>query len=256
MPPIITLTTDFGIRDGFPAAMRGVILSINPEARVVDLSHDIAPGDIAHGAYILATVPQYFPADSVHVGVVDPGVGTSRRILAVRADERRYIAPDNGLLGYVLQRHPDAEVRLLDNPELWLEHRSSTFHGRDIMAPTAAHLSKGISFSDVGQVANSWEPAPFPPALNKGDVVEGHVIHIDRFGNLVTNISGEMRGTIIIWEHRLDTRVTTFSEGSSGVPVVLIGSSGWLEIAVNGGSAAEIMQVGVGASVSLALDNT
>ena len=256
MPSIITLTTDFGIRDGFPAAMLGVVLSINPEVRVVDLCHDIAPGDIAHGAYILATVPQYFPAGSVHVAVVDPGVGSARKILAVRAFERLYIAPDNGLLGYVLQRCSDAEVRFLDNQELWLEHPSATFHGRDVMAPAAAYLSKGIPFSDVGPVANSWEPAPYPPALNKGDVIEGHIIHVDRFGNLVTNISGEMRGTVIVGEHHLDTRVSTFAEGTSNIPVVLTGSSGWLEIAVNGGSAAEIIQKGVGAPVSLVLDRT
>lgn len=256
MSSIVTLTTDFGLRDGFPAAMRGVILSVNPEAQIVDLSHDIAPGDISHGAYVLARVPQYFPAGSVHVGVVDPGVGSARKILAVQSGESFFIAPDNGLLGYVLQGHPDAEVRFLDNRELWLEHPSMTFHGRDIMAPVAAHLSKGISFSEVGPIANSWEPAPFPPALNRGDVIEGHVIHVDRFGNLVTNIYGEMGGTLIVGEHRLNRRVDTFAEGEPNVPVVLAGSSGWLEVAVNGGSAADMMQVGVGITVRLIMDRT
>lgn len=256
MPSIITLTTDFGMRDGFPAAMRGVILSVNPEAQVVDLCHEIAPGDISHGAYVLATIPQYFPAGSVHVAVVDPGVGSARKILAVRADERLYIAPDNGLLGYVLQRCPDAEVRYLDNQGLWLEYPSMTFHGRDVMSPTAAYLSKGVLFPEVGPVANSWEPAPFPPALHKGDVIEGHVVHVDRFGNLVTNISGEMQGTVMIEEHRLDARVSTFAEGGSDIPVVLAGSSGWLEVAVNGGSASDMMQVSVGAPVRLVLVRT
>jgi S-adenosylmethionine hydrolase len=167
-----------------------------------------------------------------------------------------YIAPDNGLLGYVLVRCPNAEVRVLDNRELWLEHPSMTFHGRDIMAPAAAHLSMGVPFSEVGPVANSWEPAPFPPALHKGDAIEGHVIHVDRFGNLVTNISGEIRGTVIVGKHRFDRRVDTFAEGASNVPVVLAGSSGWLEVALNDGSAADMMQTGVGTPVRLVLDRT
>jgi len=244
--PIITLTTDFGIRDGFPAAMHGVILSVNPIARIVDLSHGIAPGDIAHGAYVLTTVTPYFPSGSIHVAVVDPGVGTSRRILAVKTQDQVYIAPDNGLLGYVLQRHADAEVRYLENADLWLENPSFTFHGRDIMAPAAAHLSTGVPFHKVGPIADTWEPAPFPPAKQTGDRVQGHIIHIDHFGNVITNVSGETTGVLSIGARRIEGRGSTFDDGKADEPVVLAGSSGWLEIVVNRGSAARVLDASVG----------
>jgi len=249
--PIITLTTDFGFRDGFPAAMHGVILSINPHALVVNISHAISPGDIAHGAYLLATVPQYFPTSTIHVAVVDPGVGTSRHILAVQAVNHMYIAPDNGLLGYVLHRQPEAEVRYIENPDLWLSNPSSTFHGRDIMAPIAAYLSKGILFSSVGSVANIWEPAPFPPPLKRGNRFQGHIIHVDHFGNLVTNLPGNLEGVIRIGNQRLETRVRTFADGKPGIPVVLVGSLEWLEIAINHDSAAKILKATVGDIVEL-----
>jgi S-adenosylmethionine hydrolase len=249
--PIITLATDFGCCDGFPAVMHGVILSINSYARIVDISHAISPGNIAHGAYLLMTVPQYFPAGAIHVAVIDPGVGTSRQILAAQVQNHVYIAPDNGLLGYVLHRHPDAEVRYVENAGLWLPNPSSTFHGRDIMAPTAAHLSKGIPFSSVGPVANFWEPAPFPPPLNRENGLQGHIIHIDHFGNLVTNLPGDLEGVIRIGNHRLENRVRTFADGGPGIPVVLAGSSGWLEIAVNHDSAAKILHATIGEIVEL-----
>jgi S-adenosylmethionine hydrolase len=248
---IITLTTDFGVRDGFPGAMYGVILSINPCATVVDLSHGISPGDIAHGAYILVTVPPYFSPGTIHVAVIDPGVGTSRKILAVKTDGQIYIAPDNGLLGYVLDRHPEAEIRYLDNPELWLKNPSATFHGRDILAPAAAHLSTGVAFHEVGPIANTWEPAPFPPAQRQGANIQGHIIHIDHFGNLITNIPGENSGELYIGKQRIGGRGRTFSNGKPEEPIVLTGSSGWLEVAVNGGSAALILNASVGDAVTL-----
>ena len=248
---LITLTTDFGWRDGFPAALHGVILSINPKAHAIEISHEISPGDIAHGAYIMATVPQYFPHGTIHVAVIDPDVGTSRRILAAKAEDGVFIAPDNGLLGYVLDRCPDAKVRFLDNPELWLPNPSSTFHGRDIIAPTAAHLSKGIPFSNVGPIANSWEPAPFPPPRKRKSAIQGHIIHIDHFGNLVTESSGDLDGIVCLGDHRLETRVRTFAEGKPELPMVLVGSSGWLEIAVNGDSAEKLLKVSVGDIVEI-----
>jgi S-adenosylmethionine hydrolase len=248
---IITLTTDFGVRDGFPGAMHGVILSINPQAKVVDLSHGISPGDIPHGAYILATVPPYFPAGTINVAVIDPGVGTSRKILAVKTDNQIYIAPDNGVLGYVLDHHPEAEVRYLDNPGLWLKNPSATFHGRDIMAPTAAHLSAGVAFHEVGLIANTWEPAPFPPPKKKGDRIHGHIIHVDHFGNLITNIPGETPGDLYVGKQRIADSGRTFGNGKLDEPIVLTGSSGWLEVAVNGGSAALFLNSSVGDEISL-----
>jgi len=243
---IITLTTDFGIRDGFPAAMHGVILSINPEVRIVDLCHGISPGDIAHGAYLLATVTPYFRSGSIHVAVVDPGVGTPRMILAVKTKDQMYIAPDNGLLGYILERQPDAEVRYLENADLWLKNPSSTFHGRDIMAPTAAHLSAGVPFHKVGPIVNTWEPAPFPPAKQTGNMVQGRIIHVDHFGNLITNIPGMTSDSLSIGDRRIEQRGLTFQEGKPGEPIVLVGSSGWLEIAINGDSAVQVLGVTVG----------
>jgi S-adenosylmethionine hydrolase len=248
---VITLTTDFGIHDGFPASMHGVILSINPNARLVDLCHGVSPGDIAHGAYILTSVARYFPPGTVHIGVVDPGVGTMRRILAIRTIQHVYIAPDNGLLGYVLQSQSDMEVRYLDNPDLWLENPSATFHGRDIMAPTAAHLTKGVPFLEVGPVADTWQPAPFPPPTTGEGTIQGHVIHIDHFGNLITNLPGDRRGIISIGNLRLEARARTFAEGRPGAPIVLVGSSGWLEIAVKDDSAARILNARVGDRVEI-----
>ncbi|KPL07210.1 hypothetical protein AMJ86_05235 [bacterium SM23_57] len=248
---IITLTTDFGVRDGFPAAMYGVILSVNPQVRIVDLCHAIHPGDIAHGAYILTTVAPYFPAGTIHLAIVDPGVGTKRHILVLRTQEQVFIAPDNGLLGYILQQNPDAEVRYLENPKLWLEKPSFTFHGRDIMAPAAARLAMGIPFSEVGPVANFWEPAPLPPMLKKEQYIQGYVIHIDHFGNLITNIPGEYTGTLTIRDHRIETRAQTFSDGTPGEPVMLVGSSGCLEIVVKEDSAANLLKVSVGDTVNL-----
>lgn len=253
---IITLTTDFGVRDGFPAAMHGVVLSINPRVRIVDLCHAIRPGDIAHGAYILATVIPYFPKETIHAAVIDPGVGTERHILAVRTQDQTFIAPDNGLLGYILQQNPDAEVRHLENPKLWLEKPSFTFHGRDIMAPVAAHLSLGIPFFEVGPVANSWEPAPFPPVKKKQEHIQGYVIHIDHFGNLITNIPGEYTGTLTIGDHQIETRARTFSGGAPGEPVIVMGSSGWLEVAVKNDSAANLLKVSVGDTVNLKVSKT
>ena len=250
---MISLTTDFGIRDGFPAAMHGVILSINPDARIIDITHAISPGNIAHGAYILTSVSPYFPENTIHVVVVDPGVGTSRSILVVKTKLHTYIAPDNGLLGYILEQNPQAEVRVLANSELWLDNPSSTFHGRDIMAPTAAHLSNGISFSDVGPIANSWEPAPFPPVKRSGDVLYGHIIHIDHFGNLITNISGECRGIIHLKNHQIEKWVKSFGEADPGHPAVLIGSANWLEIVAKDDSAADMLNVSAGDRVELHL---
>ena len=248
---IITLTTDFGVRDGFPGAMHGVILSINPRATVVDLSHGISQGDIAHGAYILVTVPPYFPVGAIHVAVIDPGVGTSRKILAVKAGEQVYIAPDNGLLGYVLDCHPESEIRHLDNPDLWSKNPSATFHGRDVMAPAAAYLSMDVAFHEVGPIANTWEPAPFPPVKKKGDDLVGHIIHIDHFGNLITNIPGETNGDFYVGSQPIDARGRTFSDVKSEEPLVVTGSSGWLEVAVNSGSAAQLLKASVGDEVSL-----
>ncbi len=261
MPPLITLTTDFGPQDGWPAAMKGVILGINPGAVVVDISHEAPPQDIAHAAFVLWTVYRYFPPDTVHVAVVDPGVGTSRRALLLVTPHGRFVAPDNGLLTYVLSDAgagavagqgadflrpvqvnvpPGCQAYALTQPAYWRQPVSTTFHGRDIFAPVAAHLSTGVPPADLGQPVD-WVVALNVPApeVRLGETV-GRIIHVDRFGNLVTSIRPEhLPGRRIqaqVEGHRATGLALSYAEGDG--LLALIGSHGCLEIAARNGSAA------------------
>lgn len=261
MPPIITLTTDFGAGDGWPAAMKGVILGISPGAVVVDISHEAPPQDIAHAAFVLWTVYRYFPPDAIHVVVVDPEVGTSRRALLLVTPHGRFVAPDNGLLSYVLsdmgaqpvpgqdtgfmapvqvKAPPGCQAYALTQPEFWRQPVSTTFHGRDIFAPVAAHLSTGVPPADLGQPVDRVVALNVPaPETRKGETV-GRVIHVDRFGNLVTSIRPEhLPGRRIqaqVEGHRATGLARSYAEGDG--LLALIGSHGCLEIAARNGNAA------------------
>jgi S-adenosylmethionine hydrolase len=253
---IVTLCTDFGTRDEYVGVLKGVILSVNPSATIVDLSHRIPPQDVVAAAYMLCASYIYFPEGSVHTAIVDPGVGTARAIVAARFQGHMFLAPDNGLLPLMFCGAEPAEVVQVDNQDLFRQPVSRTFHGRDIFAPVAAHLAKGIELKAVGhaiapsRLQRTDQDTPhFDPAVG----IKGHIVGIDRFGNLITDIglslldrltSDVMNGEIEtqIGDHRILGLVNHYAEGSSGRPVVLIGSRGCLEIAVNCGNAAEALR--------------
>ncbi len=260
---IITLCTDFGTQDEYVGVLKGVILSIHPTATIVDLCHRIPPQDVIAAAYMLRASFVYFPEDSVHITVIDPGVGTARAILAARYRGHLFLAPDNGLLPLMLNGDTADEMVQVDNQELFRRPVSQTFHGRDIFAPVAAHLAKGFDIKAVGQaIAPSrlqrldHDGPCFDPAVG----IAGHVVGIDRFGNLITNIGLSLLDRLVldhsdgsvetrVGRHRILGLVNHYAEGASGEAVALVGSRGCLEIAVNCGSAAETLRASRGDGV-------
>lgn len=256
---IITLTTDFGQRDPYVAIMKGVILSINPSARIVDITHGISPGSIQEGSTIIKEAYRYFPPGTIHVGVVDPGVGGKRRPIAVVSEGHFFVGPDNGLFWPIIEAHPRTEVIHLTEKSYWMAAISSTFHGRDIFAPVAAHLSREIDPYLLGENIDNPITLIHPFVRREHDLLVGEVIRVDHFGNLITNITVEelreflsSEGPIVtIGDLALKGIRTAYSDVSSGEPLALIGSSNLLEIAVNRGSAVEKLgdECGIGAKV-------
>ncbi|MGC8786333.1 MAG: SAM hydrolase/SAM-dependent halogenase family protein [Anaerolineae bacterium] len=252
---VIALLSDFGTVDGYAGIMHGVILRINPRAVIVDVSHDIPPQDVHTAAFVLSTVYPYFPIDTIYVVVVDPGVGSERRALAVRTPRGIFIAPDNGVLSYVFAREPIDEMVHLTNAQYWLLPLSDTFHGRDLFAPVAAHLSLGVSLNELGPAIQDPVRLPVPKAVAQQDgTIYGQVLHIDRFGNLITNIPHELLQANQAWRvHIAGYEVIGLSKAyamaADGELLALIDSSGYLELAVRNGSAAEKLKVNRGAEV-------
>jgi S-adenosylmethionine hydrolase len=245
MDPIITLLTDFGLEDHYAASVKGVALSICQNARLVDVTHLIPPQDVRAGAFVLGAAYASFPIGSVHLAVVDPGVGTSRRALAVSAHGHFFIGPDNGIFAWVLEGAPDYRAVSLENREYWRSRVSATFHGRDIFGPVAAHLASGVPLEALGLPCTPSEPPWRQRPIIFEDIVEGEVIHVDRFGNAISNIRESDIGAFVSgsrWTvHAAGRRVPlvfTYGEAETGTPVALIGSCGHLEIAVVCGSAA------------------
>jgi S-adenosylmethionine hydrolase len=254
--PILTLTTDFGRRSPFVAAMKGVIFSINPAARVVDLSHEIPPYDLRNVAFFLAQALPYFPPGTIHVVVVDPGVGTDRSVLFASVAGQRVLAPDNGCWTLLAEGSPEPpRVVRVAEPRFWRPAVSSTFHGRDIFAPVAAHLSLGVDPSELGPAVSSWRGLDWPTPTRLADGLLGEVIFIDDFGNLITNIPGtalqdDSPGLRVSLENgAVARRVRTYGDAGAGELVALISSSGRLEVAEVQGNAARRLGVGVGARV-------
>jgi hypothetical protein len=258
--PLITLTTDFGLKDHYVAAMKGVILGLCPEAEVVDVSHAIIRHDIREAAYVLSQASPYFPEGTIHVVVVDPGVGTRRRRLAIRGGRGYFVGPDNGVLMPAARREGIVKIVEVVNREMMLPSISSTFEGRDVFAPVAAHLANGVDIARLGPevsepVELSWGEFEATPLR-----VTGEVLHIDGFGNVVTNIPNS---AIEAWRQGspLRARVGSREESSilsrsyadvpEGWAVVVLGSGGFLEIAVNRGSAGELFAAQVGSRVKL-----
>ncbi len=256
--PILTLTTDFGLRDAFVGILKGVILSRCPEARLVDLTHGLAPGDVRAGAFVLLSACRFFPRGAIHLAVVDPGVGSGRAALAARTPEAIFLGPDNGLLSWALAGAREVEVRRLTCERLWLRPVSATFHGRDIFAPVAAHLAAGGRFEQVGEQVTDWVRLPWPePRCEAGDWL-GKVLYVDHYGNAITNLpnalteSASAHLALRVAGRRAVPLGSFYQAVPAGQAVVVPGSSGYLEIAINGGSAARALGLEVGSPIRLA----
>jgi hypothetical protein len=262
---IITLTTDFGTLDGYPGVMKGVILNIAPNAKIVDLSHEISPQDIMEAALLLWRSVPYFPDGTIHVAVVDPGVGTTRRAIAAQIGRQYFVGPDNGIFSLVMDTAVSNGQLIwigeLNKSAFWLPVVSSTFHGRDIFAPVAAHLASGISIKQLSTQINDPVRLELPPPIKSADGWIGQVIHIDHFGNLSTNIDGStLRNiklvTIEIKGKLIDGLIASFADRLDGALVALIDSSGLLAISVVNGNAAQHIGSSIGDSVFVHIKHT
>jgi len=257
--PIITLTTDFGVSSPYVAAMKGVILSINPDVNIIDITHAVPPQDILCGAQTLAVATPWFPAGTIHVAVVDPGVGTARGIVYARFGGQHYIAPDNGLLSGLARRGSPDKMVAITRREHWAPVVSATFHGRDIMAPVAARLSSGLSPDELGSAQGALVELDWPEVRIVPGKVQGSVTAVDSFGNLITNITREMlssaprgEGTLITCdEHQTQGIFETYGDQPEMTLLALFGSSGQLELAIVGDSAKMMLGVGVGTPVEV-----
>ena len=239
---IITLTTDFGAGDHYAGVMKGVIAGINPSTVVIDITHGIGTYNIAEAAFKLYASYSYFPEGTIHVAVVDPGVGSARRAIAAEGGGYLFVGPDNGVFSMIFDKCGVDRIVEIENPAFMLPTVSATFHGRDIFAPAAAHLSKGAALEDLGNGLSSYEKLEVPPPLDDGNTITGTVVYADRFGNLVTNIPGPVI-TNSAWVRAGDVTVSrvsaSYSDCKEGELIALVGSSGFLEISVNRGSAFE-----------------
>lgn len=254
---VITLSTDFGLSDSFVGTMKGVILSRAPRATIVDLTHGIAPGDVRAGAFALLTGYRYFPKRTVHVAVVDPGVGSERRAIAVQTRDFCFVGPDNGVLSWALAHETVQSVRLIGNERLWLQPVSRTFHGRDMFAPVAAYLARGGTFERLGPSVTDFVQLPWPRIQEADGKLVGEVLVVDRFGNAITNLPepsapAKLAGNAVLAGRRRLCRVAAcYDAVPPGRAVAVFGSSGFLEIAINGGSAAAQLRLRAGTRVTL-----
>ncbi len=254
-PPVVTFLTDFGLADGYVGAMKGALLRAAPGALPVDITHEVPRHDVLAGAFLLATAAPWYPPGTIHVGVVDPGVGTDRRGLVARAGGHLFVAPDNGLLELVLREHPDAEVRAIENPALRHPDPHPTFHGRDVFAPVAGALARGVPLSEVGPAIDDPVRLPLPGLRTEGEGLAVPVLHVDRFGNVILGVRpGELRSRLGAGPYRVREPVPaepvvtarTYGEIPAGTLAVLDGSSGWVELALDRGAAAERLGVAAG----------
>ena len=256
--PLITLTTDFGTGSHYVAAAKGVILALNPEVRILDLSHDIPAQDLREAAFFLTATLPYFPPDTLHVVVVDPGVGSERAILYVEFANLRLLVPDNGCWTWLIEggRRKPRVIRLTEK-RFWRSRVSATFHGRDIFAPVAANLSLGLDPRELGPIVSDWVRLDRPAPRHEGNAIAGEVVYVDRFGNLITNISGEalLRDDrfkrVRIEGVEVPHIVRTYSDVEPGTLVALVSSSEWLEVAVNQGDAARQLDARIGTPVTI-----
>jgi S-adenosylmethionine hydrolase len=258
---IVTLTTDFGLRDPYAAEIKAAILSISPKTVIVDITHEIAKFDIRMGAYVLASAAPYFPKGSVHVAVVDPGVGTRRRPILVQTKQSFFVGPDNGVLVLAAEKQGIMRVHELANPKFMLPKVSNTFHGRDIFAPAAAYLLKGVKPAKFGPEIREAAKPEFAKVTRENGALIGEVLHVDGFGNIITNINekevaqSHVKGALSLELpcHKLKLKLgKAYGETKPREPLALIGSHGFLEIALNQGNAAEKFKTKAGDKVTVA----
>lgn len=249
--PIITLTTDFGTKDGYVGAMKGLILSMNPRVNIIDITHEIEAQDVLGAALTLRNACRAFPKGTIHVAVVDPGVGSERKPLLLQAESCFYIGPDNGMFSLAFDESALVRAVELKESKYFLPPISNTFHGRDIFAPVAAYLSLGVDPEEFGSSVKEYVNITIPqPRVSKGEI-EGQVLHIDRFGNLMTNIDepsycdavGDQAVSIEIGTQKLNMICQSYADVEEGLPVAIFGSSDFLEIAVNKGNAQRVLQL-------------
>ncbi len=258
--PIVTLLTDFGERDGFVGIMKGVVLGICSGARLVDLSHEVAPQDITGGALVLRNAVNYFPQRTTHLAVVDPGVGTARRPMLIETERFVLIGPDNGLLSLAAEQAPVRRVIHLDRAQWFLPSPSYTFHGRDVFAAVAGHCASGVECEDLGSRLDDFERLSLPSPRRLDDAIEAQVIHVDRFGNLTCNLrrdesasSFEPGVSISVGGVQISEISPHYSTVREGKPVAVWNSWGYLEIAIRNGSAARHLRSRIGDRVQLKL---
>lgn len=260
--PIITLTSDFGLKDPYVAEMKAVLLSICPNATIVDISHKIDKFNVRMGAFVLAQAAPYFPAGTVHVAVVDPGVGTERRPIIVKTKRSFYVGPDNGLLMLAAEKEGINSIHEISNPEYMLKHISKTFHGRDIFSPAAAYLAKGVSLSKFGpEIFNPVTPS-FVKPLVRDEKIHGEILHIDGFGNIITNITTkELRavnvenGDSLVLQlgdkHAKLRLCAAYGDVPPKTPLAIVGGTGFLEVSVNQGNASKTFDAKAGGNVTI-----
>lgn len=250
----IALLTDFGTKDYFVGAMKGVILSIDPHAAIVDITHEVEPHDIRSAAFLLASCCRDFPPATVFCCVVDPGVGSDRRAIVAEFGDRYFVAPDNGLISIAINEPEKARVHEIQNPNLIRPETSTTFHGRDIFAPAAAHLSRGVKASELGPKMDSFVRFNGLGIVKTETGLEGEIIHIDRFGNLITNFRSEIATdtiAVVVAGRKIDRVATHYADIERGELALIPGSAGFIEISANMSSAADILNVKPGQKVRL-----
>ncbi len=258
--PIITLTTDYGTNDHLVGTLKGVILKINPDVTIVDITHHVAPYDLLDGALAIGLAYRYFPSKTVHLVVVDPGVGTERRPLLVSGDQHFFVGPDNGVLSMVYEHEQRLAVRHVTAEHYFMQPLSKTFHGRDIFAPVAAWLTKAWQSQSFGEEIQDYVRFSLPKPKTTDGILKGVVLRVDVFGNLITNLTITDLPEAMLKNGSLKMQVgqknvqhfsETFAKGQAGQPIAILGSSGFIEIAVNRGNAARVLGVTRGAEVTV-----
>jgi len=261
---IITFTTDFGLTEHYVGTMKGVILNINPSVHLVDISNLVQSYDVLDGALAISQSYRYFPSNTIHLVIVDPGVGTSRRPLLVRSEKHFFIAPDNGVMSFVYEQEERLEVRHITSEHYFLQPMSNTFHGRDLFAAIAGWLSKGIESSSFGEVITDYVRFAAPkPKVMAPNTIKGVVLKVDKFGNMITNIrpqdlpqlfEPEARFRIIIGKSEITKMKTAYAQGTPGETFAILGSLGYLEIATNRGMAARMVGADKGSDVGVVME--
>ena len=260
MNKTITLTTDFGLRDGYTAAMKGVMLGIAPDVQFIDVTHLIEPQDVMEAAFVIKNMVSFFPEGTVHLAVVDPGVGTSRQPVALKYNSQWFVGPDNGLFSLVLNGDSPEELVVLDNSSYWrTPFPNDTFHGRDIFGPVAAHIASGVPLHTLGTPIETLKPLHWALPIADQQGVQGWVVHVDHFGNCITNISKKLiqkqcnnKGVKCYVGSTIIASIdSTYATVATGEPLLLFNSQDLLEIAINTGNASEMLSIRKGSPVNI-----